>query len=99
MAGLMLVCMLAVMGPFGQMVSWAANTRIAFSDPSVMVGNEVTVTMKITSDSALGKADVMLAYDSAALEFISGNGANGGAGALKLQDLSLIHISEPTRRS
>ena len=36
MAGLMLVCMLAVMGPFGQMVSWAANTRIAFSDPSVM---------------------------------------------------------------
>ena len=86
MAGLMLVCMLAVMGPFGQMVSWAANTRIAFSDPSVMVGNEVTVTMKITSDSALGKADVMLAYDSAALEFISGNGANGGAGALKLQD-------------
>lgn len=86
MAGLMLVCMLAVMGPFGQMVSWAANTRIAFSDPSVMVGNEVTVTMKITSDSALGKADVMLAYDSAALEFISGNGVNGGAGALKLQD-------------
>ena len=86
MAGLMLVCMLAVMGPWGQMVSWAANTRIAFSDPSVMVGNEVTVTMKITSDSALGKADVMVAYDSAALEFISGNGANGGAGALKLQD-------------
>ena len=80
MAGLMLVCMLAVMGPWGQMVSWAANTRIAFSDPSVMVGNEVTVTMKITSDSALGKADVMVAYDSAALEFISGNGANGGAG-------------------
>lgn len=86
LASIMLVCMMAVLGPLGTMVSWAANTRIAFSDPSVMVGNEVTVTMKITSDSALGKADVMLAYDSAALEFLSGNGVNGGAGALKLQD-------------
>ena len=35
MAGLMLVCMLAVMGPFGQMVSWAANTRIAFSNSQI----------------------------------------------------------------
>lgn len=85
MAGVMLVCMLAVLGPFGQLVAWAANTRIAFSDPSVMVGNEVTVTMKITSDSALGNAEVMLAYDSAALEFLSGSGANGGAGAIKIQ--------------
>lgn len=84
MAGMMLVCMMVLAGPFGQMVSWAANTRIAFSDPSVMVGNEVTVSMKITSDSALGTAEVMLAYDSNILEFVSGTNVSGGAGALKV---------------
>lgn len=84
MAGVMLVCMMVLAGPFGQMVSWAANTRIAFSDPSVMVGNEVTVSMKITSDSALGTAEVMLSYDPNILEFVSGSNVSGGAGTLKV---------------
>ena len=80
----MLVCMLAVFGPLGQIISWAAETKIAFSDPSVMVGNEVTVNMKVTSDTALGTAEVMLSYDSGILEFVSGTNANGGAGAIKV---------------
>lgn len=80
----MAVCMIAVVVPFGQMVSWASNTKIAFSDPSVMVGNEVTVTMKVTSDTALGTAEIMLAYDPNILEFVSGSNANGGAGAIKI---------------
>lgn len=84
MTGIMLACIMAVVTPIGQMTAWAANTRIAFSDPSVMVGNEVTVNMKITSDSVLGKADIMLAYDPAILEFVSGTDANGGAGAIKV---------------
>ena len=78
------VCMIAVVVPFGQMVSWASNTKIAFSDPSVMVGNEVTVTMKVTSDTPLGTAEIMLAYDPGILEFVSGSNANGGAGAIKV---------------
>ncbi len=78
------VCMIAVVMPFGQMVSWASNTKIAFSDPSVMVGNEVTVTMKVTSDTPLGTAEIMLAYDPNILEFVSGSNANGGAGAIKI---------------
>lgn len=80
----MAVCMIAAVVPFGQMVSWASNTKIAFSDPSVMVGNEVTVTMKVTSDTALGTAEIMLAYDPNILEFVSGSNANGGAGAIKI---------------
>lgn len=80
----MAVCMIAVVVPFGQMVSWASNTKIAFSDPSVMVGNEVTVTMKVTSDTPLGTAEIMLAYDPGILEFVSGSNANGGAGAIKV---------------
>ncbi len=84
-ASLMLACMIAAAGgPFGQMVSWAADAKIAFSDPSVMVGNEVTVTMKVTSDTALGTAEIMLSYDPNVLEFVSGTSANGGAGAIKV---------------
>jgi hypothetical protein len=80
----MAVCMIAVVVPFGQIVSFASNTKIAFSDPSVMVGNEVTVSMKVTSDTALGTAEIMLAYDPNILEFVSGSNANGGAGAIKI---------------
>lgn len=76
--------MIAVIGPFGQMISWASNTKISFSDPSVMVGNEVTVNMKVTSDTALGTAEIMLSYDPGILEFVSGTSANGGAGAIKI---------------
>lgn len=83
-ASLTLVWFMAFVSPLGQIISWAENTRIAFSDPSVMVGNEVTVTMKITSDSALGTAEVMLSYDPSVLEFVSGTNANGGAGAIKV---------------
>lgn len=83
-ASMMLVCMIGAVGPYGQMISWAADAKIAFSDPSVMVGNDVTVTMKVTSDSALGTAEVMLAYDPNVLEFVSGTNANGGAGAIKV---------------
>jgi hypothetical protein len=83
-AGLMLACVIAISCPPGQLVSWAADAKIAFSDPSVMVGNEVTVSMKVTSDSALGTAEIMLAYDPNILEFVSGTNANGGAGAIKV---------------
>ncbi|GLC79171.1 cadherin-like beta sandwich domain-containing protein [Lacrimispora brassicae] len=83
-AGLMLACVIAIAGPAGRLVSWAADAKIAFSDPSVMVGNEVTVSMKVTSESALGTAEIMLAYDPNVLEFVSGTNANGGAGAIKV---------------
>ncbi|MFT4005309.1 MAG: cadherin-like beta sandwich domain-containing protein [Lacrimispora sp.] len=83
-AGMVLAFMVAAAGPCGQLVSWAADAAIAFSDPSVMVGNDVTVTMKVTSTSALGTAEIMLAYDPNILEFVSGTSANGGAGAIKI---------------
>lgn len=83
-AGLILACVIAISCPAGRLVSWAADAKIAFSDPSVMVGNEVTVNMKVTSDSALGTAEVMLSYDPNILEFVSGTNANGGAGAIKV---------------
>lgn len=81
---LMLVCMMAVASPWGCMVSLASDAKISFSDPSVMVGNDVTVNMKVTSDTPLGTAEIMLSYDPGILEFVSGTSANGGAGAIKI---------------
>lgn len=71
------------------LTAFAATARIAFSDPTVKVGDEFSVTMKITTgDGKLGKADVMLAYDSSILEFVSGTGASGGAGSIKVSGAS-----------
>lgn len=68
------------------MQAYALDTRIAFSDPSVIEGNEVTVVLKISSleGGNLGNANLMLKYDNSYLEFISGNNAEGGAGAIKI---------------
>ena len=65
---------------------YALDTRIAFSDPSVIEGNEVTVVLKISSldGGNLGNANLMLKYDNSYLEFVSGNNAEGGAGAIKI---------------
>ena len=100
LAELLLACMLTVFLPVWQLVSMAASARITFSDPSGTVGQEVTVNMKISSgDGSLGSADVMLAYDASALEFISGNSVEGGAGSLRARggpaggDLSNIVFS------
>lgn len=71
----------------GQMItSYAATGKITFSDPTVTVGNQVSVTMKIASSdgAALGASDVRLQYDSSALEFVSGTSANGGAGSIRV---------------
>ena len=63
---------------------FAASGQLTFSDPSVSVGNQVSVTMRISADAPLGASDVMLGYDSSALEFVSGTNANGGAGSIRV---------------
>lgn len=78
---------LTVAMPFGMIIAWASNAKIAFSDPSAGVGSEVTVTMKVTSTSgdALDHASIMLSYDPEALEFVSGTNASGGAGSVSVK--------------
>lgn len=60
--------------------------RIAFSDPSTTTGETVSVNMKVTAtgEENIGRADVTLSYDASMLEFVSGEGASGGAGTLKV---------------
>ena len=84
LAGILLVCALAFILPAQLLVSMAASGNITFSDPTGTVGQEVTVNMKVsTADGSLSSADIMLSYDSTALEFISGNSVDGGAGSLR----------------
>ncbi|MCC8127308.1 MAG: cadherin-like beta sandwich domain-containing protein [Clostridiales bacterium] len=67
--------------------SFAASGRIAFSDPSAQVGEEVSVTVKFstTGGEALGNTDIMLSYDPEILEYINETeNASGGAGAIRV---------------
>lgn len=65
---------------------YGAEGRIAFSDKSAAVGEEVSINMQVSTDGAsLNSADVMLSYDPAALEFISGTDASGGAGSVRVK--------------
>jgi len=72
--------------PAQMLTAHAATGKITFSDPSVTVGEQVSVKLKIASSdgAALGASDVRLQYDSAALEFVSGTSANGGAGSIRV---------------
>ncbi|MCD8122157.1 MAG: cadherin-like beta sandwich domain-containing protein [Clostridiales bacterium] len=76
--------MLLVAVPFA---TYAADAKIAFSDPSATVGDEFSVTMKFTSTSGdvLGNTSVYLTYDSDLIEFLSdksSSNANGGSGTI-----------------
>lgn len=64
----------------------AATASISFSDPSVTVGSEVNVTMKVSStDGTLSRSDITLSYDSNLLQFVSGTDAEGGAGTVRVK--------------
>lgn len=83
----LLMGMMIALTPYQMIDSFAATAKIAFSDPSATVGEEVSVTMKFTctSGEALGNTDVMLAYDQNQLEFINEtDNASGGAGAIRV---------------
>lgn len=77
--------MMAAVIPVGGITAFAATARIAFSDPSVTVGQEFNVNVKITTqDGTLGASDVVLSYDPSVIEFVGGNNASGGAGSIRL---------------
>ncbi len=83
-AGLLTFALMVMLLPAGVVVSFAASGKLSFSDPTVSVGDQISVTMKIVADAALGSSDVMLQYDADALEFVSGTNSNGGAGSVRV---------------
>lgn len=81
---LMMVCVLAALMSIQLLTVFAADARIAFSDPTGSVGSQINVKMKITSNDNLASADVMLSYDASLLEFVSGTNASGENGAVRV---------------
>ena len=82
---LMMVCMLAALMSIQLLTVFAADARIAFSDPTGNVGSQINIKMKITSNDNLASADVMLSYDASLLEFVSGTNASGENGAVQTE--------------
>jgi len=63
----------------------AFGVKLQFTDPSATVGESFNVTMKLKAEGGdLGSAKVMIKYDPAYLEFVSGDYAEGGAGTIKV---------------
>ena len=72
---------------FGLLLSFsalAADGQLSFSDPTANLGENISLNMKVRSDTALSRADITLRYDSNALQFISGTDADGGAGTIRV---------------
>jgi putative cohesin domain protein len=84
---LVTICLVYILAIFSTNDAYALSARISFSDPSVAVDSEVTISMKINSlDSAkIGSTNITLAYDPAYLEFIGGEDAEGGAGTVQIK--------------
>lgn len=83
--GLVIACAASVILPFQMITAFAGNAKISFSDPSAAVGQDFNVSVKISAaEGDLGTADIMLSYDPAYIEFMSGSNASGGAGSVRL---------------
>ncbi len=63
--------------------SAAATATIAFSSSSLKPGDTLTVTLTFSGDT-VGAVDASLSYDSAVLQFVSGDSASGGGGVLRI---------------
>ncbi len=74
-----LVMVLALTTP----ISWAASCTVTFTDPSVIVGNNVTISVRLSGNAAA--ATIWMNYDQRYLQYVSGSGvAQGGGGSVKL---------------
>ncbi len=63
----------------------AGSSTIALSSSSVKAGQTLTVTVTISGGGVdVGAVEANLKYDSSVLQFVSGDNANGGGGAVKL---------------
>lgn len=65
------------------MPAHAAGTIISFSKNSIVVGDDLSVTLTLDAGEAMYAVGCSISYDSSKLEFVSGS-ATGGAGTLTL---------------
>lgn len=81
LAGMILAVCLMI--PMLGTVAFAADGVLMFSDPSGKVGENVNVDLVVQSSSGtVGDVNVTMSYDTAALEFVSGEGFTADGGTL-----------------
>lgn len=76
MKGIFKKIILAVIVSFMGVLSLSAasaNIRVSTSKSSPIVGNQITVTVSVSSSSALGSWEYSLSYDSSKLKLMSGD--------------------------
>ena len=65
--------------------SYAAEGSLQFSDPKCAAGENVDVNVKVLSTNGnIGNYELNISYDPAMLQFVSGDGATGGDGSVKI---------------
>lgn len=78
------VALVMILGPTTP-ISWAASCTVTFSDPTVTVGNNVTINVKVSGSVAA--ATIWMNYDQRYLQFVSGDlGYGSGDGGTVLLD-------------
>ena len=86
---LLSICLLL---PMFSMMSHAASGSVSVSSKSGNVGSTVTITCTIKCTSGpIGTADVVLVYDQASLQYVSGSGGyslTGGSGSVVYSGLT-----------
>lgn len=75
-----------LMIPFSGVTVYASSGTISLSDPTVKVGDSVSVTVKVTATGSetIKTVNMNLTYDESALEFESSSEATGGNGEIQL---------------
>ena len=73
-----------MLGMLFSFTCFAADGQLSFSDPSGNVGENITLNLKVKSDTPLSRSDISLRYDGNALQFVSGTDTDGGAGTLRV---------------
>ena len=64
--------------------AFAASTIVSFSKSQLNVGDTVNVTVKFSPGKTMYAVEGLVSYDSSVLKFVSGDGANGSGGSVKI---------------
>lgn len=64
--------------------TFAASSSVSVSSKSVIIGNNVTVTVTINGGEAMYATEANVSYNAGVLQFLSGTSANGGNGSIKI---------------
>ena len=78
-----LICIMMISGSMINVHAAGANVTMAVTSSSVKIGDSITVTVNISSSTAIGSYSMAVTYNSGVLEYTGGSG-NGGGGTVMI---------------